>query len=695
MGTYDNWLTKSYQCPTAVLSKTNGLLTSISKTEPSQATMEWESRSSSNFIIHSEVSGSNGADVVDIVHMLHSSYKEAHRLLYSDILEHLSPRELGFHEMDDIFAMASKDQAMFNVKGYGLSTGAFNHLQDGLLLALLKSEKSQEVASVMNGKLQFNTAILSKKLGAVENFLECLFPVVHILGLPKRGTELECCQVLNSEQRPRNVKAYFNQIVIGGGYNKTSGITGKDSQTLHMFPKPVEELLLTYLALVHPFQARVVPMVVKNFDPNFSDFLWASKGQKWSATRFTKILREKTRGITSNGIGFGLHDIRHISAGINDHYDLKRPEIYNTADHVADLSSGHRTATAEGAYAITPQQDQQYSQSFVYNCQDFFKKLHYLFGFDGNLLQLRSEQDLWTISRGKENEVQSFLLLQKVQAEVQQLMLQQDRLSEHLDQAILGQMQFLQSRNSPGAEFGLGQEKHSGSNMTPTKLHSSGHATSISMATPSPRALGKVKAMDSRNTSSGPHVVTNLSSIVKAKRDNFHSQSSLLHADIEVIQSALQHRNHSPQGRTVEQRLQFALKSVPRMSGNHLVCCECDVAFPGANSAEMLFRHFLMKSSDEKHTESHKLCLSLKLEGRGKSAKYYRMDKHGNFGFICEAFGCAKYLANATALKEHIQGLSAEEVKVHARRTYKTFAKKAEPYHHLGTTRIDFDAEGE
>ncbi|KLO14773.1 hypothetical protein SCHPADRAFT_939318 [Schizopora paradoxa] len=744
---YSIWLTKSHQCPTSLLTKTNGLLTNMSKTEPSPATMEWESRSSSKFIIHSEVSGSNGADVVDIIEVLHSLYKEAHRLLYSEILENLSPQELGFKETDDIFLIASKDQAMFNTKGYGLPTGAFKHLEDGLMVALLKSEKAQEVASVIDGGLFFNTATLSKKLDKIERFLESLFPVAHILGLPKRGTELECCQVLNSEQRPRNVKAYFSQIIIGGGYNKTSGITGKDSKTLHMFPQSVEELLLTYLALVHPFQARVVPLVVKSFDHDFSDFLWASKGKKWTATRFTRILRDKTREISSNGTGFGLHDIRHISAGINDHYDLKQPEPSDSADHVADLSSGHKTATAEGAYAITPQQDQRYSQAFVYNCQDFFKKLHYLFGFDGNSLQLRSEQDLWTISRGKEIEVQSLLLLQNIQAELKVLKQQQDTLSESLDQMVLSHMQMLQSKQGDTVEVKLqstpfkptqvtplligdryrGDPENESPNLTPTKLQSGFHTKSlhaggspgptmttptkhssakqtpesISMATPSPRALalkaGKEITVDFGSVHSECHpAVTNLSSIVKADRREF-SKSSLFQAEVEIIQSALQNKSFSLLGKTVMQRLHYALKSVPKMSRSHAVCCECSATFSGANSQELLYKHFLRKDTDKEHKVAHKLSLSFKLpvEGRGKSAKYYRMDKHGNFGFICEAYGCAKYLPNAAAVKNHIQELSTQEIKDHSRFKYLEYAKKNGPYHHLGTSRLEFEVEDE
>ncbi len=686
---------------------------------------------SSNFIIHSEVSGSNGADVTDIIQILHSSYKEAHRLLYKEILEDLSPKELGFQESDDIFSIASKDQAMLNTKGYGLPTGAFRHLHDGLTLALLKSEKSQQFASIVDGKLQFNTAFLSKKLVAIERFLEHLFPVIHLLGLPKRGTELESCQVLNSEQRPRNVKAYFNQILIGGGYNKTSGITGKDTHTLHMFPKSVEELLLTYLAWVHPFQTRVVPMVVKKVDPDFSEYLWASKGRKWNATKFSHILREKTRAITSNGVGFGLHDMRHISAGINDHYDLKRPEV---VDHVADLSSGHKTATAESRYAITPQQDQRYSQAYVYTCQDFFKKLHYLFGFDGNSLQLRSEQDLWTISRGKEEESQSLLMLQNMHDQLEKLRTQQELLSEHLDQIILGQMKALQGQfssqekqqvhNMPILLNEQQRRQNESPNLTPTKLYggAQGQAVplhmspvptmatptkqfgadqrleSISTATPSPRALalGKKKAFElgiADSRAEGP--IQSLSSIVRVQTKQSHPGSRLFNSEIEVIQSVLQNRSQAVQGKTVMQRLQYALKTVPRTTGNSLVCCECGTQFSGVDSLELLYRHFLTKNTDGAHKESHKLCVTIRLplEGKAKSAIYYRMDKHGNFGFICEAPGCARHFANTAALKEHIQALTKKEASQHGYYTYLTYSKKMAPHHHLGTKRVDFEAQ--
>lgn len=503
------------------------------------------------------------------------------------------------------------------------------------------------------------------------------------------------------------------QIVIGGGYGKTTGLSGKDTHTLHMFPKSVEELLLTHLAWVHSFQARFVPIVMKNYDPNFLDYLWSSKGKVWTAAKFSYILRQKTREITSTGAGFGLHDVRHISSGINDHYDLKR---HDTADHVADLSSGHKTMTAEARYAVTPQQDQSYSQAYIYNCQDFFKKLHYFFGFDRNTLQLRSEKDLWAISRGMESENEVLFVLKNIQEEMQKLTAQQELQAKHLDEIVTAQLKLLLVQNQTSG--GGGSDTPLGGNfpqpqlpyLTPTKIHThldsmqqSGVGPgSISMATPSPRArvVGR-KSMETRKDVAKnlkvPNQARGISAIVELADNPDNCASTPFGGAIEVVQSVLQKSGQSVVGRTAAQRLENALKLVPKtMSLSEATCCECGETFKAGerDAVELLTRHFLTKTIDAGFRETHWLRVKLYLPlVKGKSATYHRMDSHGNFGFICDAPSCVKHFGNISALKEHIVALSTEQSKQHARYSFLGYARKAAPYHHLGTTRVDFELQ--
>jgi len=181
---------------------------------------------------------------------------------------------------------------------------------------------------------------------------------------------------------------------------------------------------------------------------------------------------------------------------------------------------------------------------------------------------------------------------------------------------------------------------------------------------------------------------------VRIPRDQTTGPRNIFTSEVEIVQSVFQNRAEVVKGKTPLQRLEFALRTVPRVNSNEVACCECSATFKGVNAVLLLEKHFLAKTTNESHKLTHKLCICFKLPSEGnKSARYYRMNGNGNFGFICEAPGCARYFVNVAALQKHIKLLSPEEIKQHGRYKYLAYAKKLPPYHHLGTRRLDFDVQ--
>lgn len=199
-------------------------------------------------------------------------------------------------------------------------------------------------------------------LQAEQRFLDMLMVLIHVsYGFPARGTELVTVRHTATPFAGRNIIISHGHVCIFIEYNKNGWVP------IHRFlPDPVGELVLWYLAIVHPFSESVRAHLYP--DGSASPYLWPrwgpeSEEQPFNTNRLSKNIR-RLFGRGNHKVG-GVKDYRqlatlwgrdHVQESMLATFQDRDPEHDELGDNggwatsLMDRQMGHSSDTAIAHY---------------------------------------------------------------------------------------------------------------------------------------------------------------------------------------------------------------------------------------------------------------------------------------------------------------------------------------------------------
>ena len=198
----------------------------------------------------------------------------------------------------------------------------------------------------------WNEQRLQGWLRKAESFLDCIIPLVHVLGGgPARAEELATIALLNTETGTRNFYWMQNTVMLITRYHKCQNMSGRARPVARFLPKLVSNLVLKYIALVKPFESVVAGVL---YGGNMAEeahrvYLFAKKGKKMSGQGICSSFCLSMHKVVDFGLKFS--EYRHLYTAVAKRF------LAPISDEGGVLpfheQAGHSTETGEYVYGIT------------------------------------------------------------------------------------------------------------------------------------------------------------------------------------------------------------------------------------------------------------------------------------------------------------------------------------------------------
>lgn len=191
----------------------------------------------------------------------------------------------------------------------------------------------------------------------LEIFKEDLFILVHMCGLPARGTEITDMLLFNTATSRRNIYAFGNKVFTLSTYSKTSSNSENSDKIIpRALHDKVRDLFLTYQALIRPMERyAVVDHTTVNVLPFYYTHIWVSPLGRWNTNKFSSILKRAFDEHMHIEMSISLW--RHAAEAIARKHLIRQldaqPDIQqDIVDSIATEQAGHTAFTSRKNYGI-------------------------------------------------------------------------------------------------------------------------------------------------------------------------------------------------------------------------------------------------------------------------------------------------------------------------------------------------------
>ncbi|KAJ5557941.1 hypothetical protein N7513_003527 [Penicillium frequentans] len=229
----------------------------------------------------------------------------------------------------------------------------WNFLKDKRNRAILPTTGERWMLDRADSRIQWRASYVAAYLKWVEQFLERLLVLIHIIsGQPLRAPELICIRHSNTpEGRHRNMIMENGLVSIVTSYHKSQSITNSIKLIHRYLPREVSELVVYYLWLIQPF-TETASMFARGSDHRIrSPFFWPCDKGHWDASRLSACL--KREGEIHLNTKLNVLSWRHAAIGISRVHlkcgGFKRD--YGADDPVVDEQAAHGSWVAGTVYA--------------------------------------------------------------------------------------------------------------------------------------------------------------------------------------------------------------------------------------------------------------------------------------------------------------------------------------------------------